>query len=147
VNILCFCLMPNHIHLLIQQLEENGISEFMRKFSHSYTKYWNIKNNHQGPLLQAMFKAVLVETDEQLLHLSRYIHLNPLVSSVIQDLNMYPWSSYLSYLDPDNTQHIAKNEILEFFNSAKDYEKFVLNQADYGTTLEMLKHSTIDIAE
>ncbi len=147
VDIICYCLMPNHFHLLVKQVQENGISEFMRKFSHSYTKYWNIKNNHQGPLLQAMFKAVLVETDEQLLHLSRYIHLNPLVSSVIQDLNMYPWSSYLSYLDPDNTQHIAKNEILEFFNSAKDYEKFVLNQADYGTTLEMLKHSTIDIAE
>ncbi|MFH0937216.1 MAG: transposase [Candidatus Daviesbacteria bacterium] len=146
VDIICYCLMPDHFHLLVKQVQDNGISEFMRKFTHSYTKYWNVKNKAQGPILQAMFKAVLVESDEQLLHLSRYIHLNPLVSSIVEDLNLYFWSSYNSYIGLDN-QAVEKEEILKFFKTLKDYEQFVLDQADYGTSLELLKHSTLDINE
>lgn len=147
VDILCYCLMPNHFHLLVKQTQDNGISEFMRKFVHSYTKYWNIKNKTQGPLIQSMFKAVLIESDEQLLHVSRYIHLNPLVSGVTDDLKSYPWSSYNSYIGLDNNSTIHKEELLQFFKTPKEYEKFVLDQADYGTTLEVLKHSTLDINE
>ena len=94
VDIISYCLMPNHFHLLIKQLRDGGISEFMRKLIHSYTKYWNTKRKTQGPLIQAMFKVVRIETDEQLIHTSRYIHLNPLVSFLVKDLNFYPWSSY-----------------------------------------------------
>lgn len=147
IEITCYCLMPNHFHFLIKQLKDNGISEFMRKFIHSYNKYWNIKHNSEGPLLQGIFKAVLVESDEQLLHLSRYIHLNPLVSKIINNLDDYQWSSYLSYMNPQDTSSIDKNKILEFFISTQEYKKFLIDQADYGTTLELLKHNTIDIEE
>lgn len=144
VDIICYCLMPNHFHLLIKQLQDGGISEFMRKFIHSYTKYRNIKYNRQGPICQGMFKAVRVGTDEQLVHVSRYIHLNPLVSLIVKDLNLYLWSSYRTYLDLDDNPAIAKDEILNFFKSPKEYQKFVLDQADYGRTLELLKHATMD---
>jgi len=147
VDILCYCLMPNHFHLLIKQTQDSGISEFMRKFIHSYTKYWNTKRKIQGPLIQAMFKAVIIENDEQLTHISRYIHLNPLVSGIVKDLNFYPWSSYPTYIGLEDNSAVAKEEILNFFKSSKDYEKFVLDQADYGITLELLKHSTLDINE
>ncbi len=145
VDVICYCLMPNHFHILIKQVEDHGISEFMRKFTHSYMKYWNIRHNNQGPLLQGMFKAVLVESDEQLLHLSRYIHLNPLVSLLVKDLKDCQWSSYPTYLGLNDNPAIAKEEIFKFFKTLVDYEKFVLDQANYGTTLELLKHSTIDI--
>lgn len=69
--------MPNHFHLLIKQTEQNGISEFVGKFSNSYTKYYNTKHNRVGALLQGQLKAVLIESGEQLIHVSRYIHLNP----------------------------------------------------------------------
>ena len=69
VEIICYCLMPNHFHFLIKQSKEGGITEFISKLSNSYTKYFNTKNDRVGPLLQGEFKAVLVETDEQLLHL------------------------------------------------------------------------------
>lgn len=137
--------MPNHFHLLIKQLQENGVSEFMRKFIHSYTKYWNVKNNNQGPLLQGMFKAVLVETEEQLIHLSRYIHLNPIASLLVEDLKSYRWSSYFSYIGLENNPVIAKDDIFQFFKTPQAYEKFILDRADYSRTLELLKHTTIDI--
>src|SRR3990167_5879702 len=86
VEIICYCLMPNHFHFLIRQLKDNGISIFMSQLSNSYTKYFNTKYNRVGALFQGTFKAVLVESDEQLLHLSRYIHLNPIVSGLVKDL-------------------------------------------------------------
>lgn len=144
VDILCYCLMPNHFHLLVKQNQENGISEFMRKFIHSYTKYRNAKYNRQGPVFQGMFKAIRVESDEQLIHLSRYIHLNPLVSFIVKDLKFYPWSSYTSYITNISNEEIARDEILKFFKFPSGYEKFVLDQAEYGKTLELIKHTLID---
>jgi len=145
VDIVCFCLMPNHFHFLIKQLTDGGITEFMRRFIHSYTKYRNVKYNHQGPLFNGAFRAVLMESDEQLIHVSRYIHLNPLVSMMVKDLKLYPWSSYHEYIGLSNDPRIAKDEILKFFKIPQDYEKFVLDQADYGATLEMIKHQLIDL--
>lgn len=144
INIVGYCLMPNHFHLLIKQLQDGGISEFMRRSIHSFTKYRNIKYARQGSVFQGMFKAVLVESEEQLLHLSRYIHLNPLVSLLTKDLKLYPWSSYGSYIGLNNDKDAAKEDILKFFKTPKDYEKFVLDQADYGRTLELIKHTAID---
>lgn len=145
VDIVCYCLMPNHFHLLVKQLKDDGVSEFMRKFIHSYTKYRNLKYSKHGPIFQGMFKAVRVETDEQLLHLSRYIHLNPLVSYLVKDLNLYEWSSYMEYTNI-NTIHglCAKNEVLNFFKSPEKYKQFILDQMEYGKTLESLKHTTLD---
>ena len=99
VDIICFCLMPNHFHFLLRQSQENGVTEFTSKLSNSYTKYFNTKHNRIGPLFQGEFKAVLVESDEQLLHLSRYIHLNPFVSYLTKNLNYYEWSSYEEYIN------------------------------------------------
>lgn len=143
VNVICYCIMPNHFHLLVKQLKDGGISEFMRKFIHSYTKYRNAKHNRQGPIFSGMFKAVRVESDEQLLHLSRYIHLNPLVSYLIKNLNLYEWSSYKEYLG-NKPGTCNKDEILSFFKTPKSYKQFVLDQEDYGKTLELLKHSALD---
>ena len=77
VTFVSYVLMPNHFHLLVQQLTDDGISRLMKLLSDSYTRYFNTKNERVGPLLQGQFKAVRVESDEQLLHLSPYIHLNP----------------------------------------------------------------------
>ena len=80
VDIVCYCLMPNHFHFLLKQLRDGGITEFVSKITNSYTKYFNTKDKRIGPLFQGEFKSVLVESDEHLMHISRYIHLNPLVS-------------------------------------------------------------------
>ncbi|OGE37299.1 hypothetical protein A3D79_02940 [Candidatus Daviesbacteria bacterium RIFCSPHIGHO2_02_FULL_39_8] len=144
VEVIAYCLMPNHFHLLVKQLQDGGISEFIRKFINSYTKYRNIKHRILGPTFQALFKAVRIETDEQLLHVSRYIHLNPLVSFMVKDLRFYKWSSYPFYLGLTDNPVVAKKEILNFFKSPKSYEKFVLDHAEYATALEIIKHQLID---
>ncbi len=146
VEIIAFCLMPNHFHFIIKQRLEKGITTFMANISNSYAKYFNTKNDRVGPLFQGAFKAVYIETDEQLIHLSRYIHLNPVVSSVIDasELNHYRWSSYFNYISKIESEFILSNMVLNMFKSQKDYEKFVLDQIDYGKKLEIIKHLALE---
>lgn len=144
IQILTYCLMPNHFHFLIKQLEEGGITWFMQHLSSSYVHYLNIKHDRVGSLFQGPFKNVLIDSDEQLLHVSRYIHLNPLVSNLTTDLKSYTWSSYSSYISDYNDNLSEPEFILENFKSKKDYEKFILDQVDYSKSLEYLKHHILD---
>ncbi|OGE19737.1 hypothetical protein A3J19_04575 [Candidatus Daviesbacteria bacterium RIFCSPLOWO2_02_FULL_41_8] len=146
IEIICYCLMPNHFHFLVKQLKDNGISIFVSKLCNSYTKFFNTKYPRVGPLLQGKYQSVLVETDEQLVHTSRYIHLNPLVAQLTSRLNNYPWSSYLEYTD-EQQRLCAIDEVLDLFPSPQKYQEFVEAQIDYGTTLEILRHQTIDLVE
>ena len=143
VEIISYCLMPNHFHFLIKQTKDGGITEFVSKLSNSYTKFYNTKYHRVGPLLQGEFKSVLVETDEQLIHLSRYIHLNPVASLIVKDLNQYKWSSYHEYVENKNGI-CSKEEIMNFFKTPQDYQKFVLDQADYAKELEKIKHQLLE---
>lgn len=94
-------------------------------------------------MLQGAFKSVHIETDEQLIHVSRYIHLNPIVSGLIKSLDDYPWSSYLEYTKL-NPFFCSPTEVLNFFPSKEKYKKFVEDQIDYGVKLELIKHHLID---
>lgn len=136
--------MPNHFHLLLKQVADNGISEFIGKISNGYTKYFNTKHNRVGPLLQGAFKAVPIETDEQLLHLSRYIHLNPFVTELSKDLNTYKYSSYREYMDLDSKDLCSKELVLNFFKTAKEYKKFIDDHSSYAIELERIKHLLLD---
>lgn len=147
VDIVCFCLMPNHFHLLLNQLKENGISKFMANLQNSFTRYFNTKHKRIGPLLQGQFRAVLIEDNNQLLHLSRYIHLNPYSSYVVKDLESladYPWSSFPEYLGSTVTRVCNNEVVLSQFKGEKDYKKFVFDQADYQRRLEEIKHLLLE---
>lgn len=144
VEILCFCLMPNHFHFLIKQLKDNGISNFLSQLSNSYTKYFNIKYNRVGALLQGSFKVVRIETEEQLIHVSRYIHLNPVVSGLVNKPEDYKWSSYSEYIT-QNSFYCSINEIMGIFKTSNTYKKFVDDQIDYASRLEYIKHQLIDM--
>jgi putative transposase len=150
VNINCFCLMPNHFHLLIKQAKDKGISKFMSQLQNSYTKYFNVKRKRIGSVFQGQFKAVRVETDEQLIHLSRYIHLNPYSSFVVkskEELQIYPWSSLPDYLGKSKYPFLKKKIVSDFFESSKRYQKFIFDQADYQRSLEEIKHLAFDRLE
>lgn len=146
IDILCYCLMPNHFHFLIKQLQDNGVSIFLSQISNSYTKYFNTKYTRVGALLQGAFKAVRIETEAQLIHVSRYIHLNPVVSGLVKKPEEYKWSSYLEYIT-QNPFFCSINEVMSLFSSPQKYQEFVEAWIDYGITLEILKHRTIDINE
>lgn len=144
-DINCYCLMPNHFHFLLKQNMDGGISEFIAKLSNSYTRYYNTRDNRVGPILQGQFKAVLMENNEQLIHVSRYIHLNPLVSDLVDSLDHHEWSSYPEYIGLTNSNICSKDIILDQFKSTEDYKQFVLAQESYGRELKFIKHKLLDI--
>jgi len=138
VDILAFCLMPNHFHLLVQQKEENGIARFMQKLGTGYTNYFNKKYERVGGLFQGRFKAVLIERDGHFLHISNYIHANPLeilmpsrenrgarnATQAIVHLENYRWSSFADYIGKRNFPSIIKKEFfLEVFGGSENYKK------------------------
>ena len=143
VRLLAYCLMPNHFHLLLTQSSLDGISKLLKQLTNAYAFYFNKKYKRVGALLQGRFKAVTIETDNQLVHVSRYIHLNPLIAGLNQNLRDYPWSSYSTYLNSHET-FCDSSQILSFFPSAKEYENFVLDQIDFAKELNIIKHLTLD---
>lgn len=145
IHIASYCLMPNHYHFLIQQLEENAISEFMHRLNTSYTKYFNINHKRTGRLFEYTFKAVQIDTDEQLIHVSRYIHLNPLLGKLVKNLSSYRWSSYPDFIGQRNGKICRKEEILQFFEKDfEKYKKFVLDHADYAEKLKTAEKLLLD---
>lgn len=146
VLIIAYCLMPNHFHFLLRQERENGIKSFLSNFSNSYSRYFNIKHERVGPLFQGRFKAVRVESNEQLLHLSRYIHLNPVASFLIEetDLDRYPWHSLHEYLNPGQGYLTDSSLVMNQFKNIEDYRKFVHDRISYAQELEKIKHLMIE---
>lgn len=149
VDIIAFVLMPNHFHLLLSQNEEGGISTYLRLLENSYTKYFNTKYKRIGPLLQGAFKAVHISNDSQLLHVSRYIHLNPFSSKIvdtIDELEKYTWSSYPKYLLSNTSIGFLKNNIVmdQFQNQSYKYQQFVNEHSLYQRELEEIKHLILE---
>jgi len=143
IEIIAFCLMNNHYHFLIKQITDRGISNSISRIQNAYAKYYNMKHDRIGPLFQPMFKAVRIETDEQLLHVSRYIHLNPstdyLVS--IKDLHTYKWSSLPMYVQKGyRYPFVSTHSIMELTKNFNNYQKFVYEQASYQRELAKIKH-------
>jgi putative transposase len=145
VLVLGYCLMSNHFHFLIKQLVDRGITKYIQHIGNSYSHYIHTKYQRVGPLFEGRFKNVLVGSDEQLVHLSRYIHLNPLVSGLVDDPKDYRWSSYSSYIDGLMDGLCKQELVLGYFKSKQDYERFVLDQADYARELERIKRLAIDL--
>jgi len=139
IEILGFCLMPNHIHLLVRQLVDNGISLFFQKMG-GYSTYFNKKYQRFGSLFQRPFKAVHIKTHDQLLIVITYIHMNPIgliepnwkikgISSsekVMEFLESYLWSSYPHYLGKENFFWLIDSEFLKkILKTPKDFRNFV----------------------
>jgi len=147
VDIISYCLMPNHYHFLLKQNTDNAISKYMANFQNSYAKYFNIKYEQIGHLFQGRFKSKLIEDEETLLHISRYIHLNPYSSALVKntkDVCNYPWSSLKEYLNSNNFDFCKKEVVLSSFKNQKKYEDFVLDNASYQKQLEQIKHLILE---
>jgi len=139
VTLLAYCLMPNHFHLLVRQSIPRGITALMRRVCVNYCMYFNRKYDRQGSLFESIYKAVLIEDEPQLLHLTRYIHLNPIslkvsrfgpVSTVTTARpDEYEYSSYSKYLNLQTLPWFDPQPILAMFSSGDNrhtsYQGFV----------------------
>jgi len=135
IELVAFCFMKNHYHMLIRQENENDMDQFMNSLWTRYTMYFNKKYKRVGPLFQDVYKAVLVKTEEQLMYLTRYIHRNPIAKRQLRNsisqrdaLRNYVHSSYLNYVGERKATWIHSERILAAWNLDQyvQYEKFVL---------------------
>ncbi len=127
VELVSFCLMPNHFHIILKEVEESGIARYMQRVLNSYTKYYNTKYNKSGHLFQGPYKAVHVENNNQLLYLSTYIHRNPReLKEWINKESNYPWSSYQDFIKNNRFEELLVFDIIiEQFKNKEEYAEFV----------------------
>jgi len=135
--------MPNHFHFTLRQEKKGGITQFIQKLSNSFAHYFNKKYKSSGAVFEGNFKAIRIETHEQLLHLSRYIHLNPVTAYLVKKPEDYLYSSYQIYIGKAGSEIVDSSLILNQI-SPKDYEEFVLSRKDYQRNLERIKHLAIE---
>ena len=130
VELLAFCLMPNHIHLLIRQLNASGVASFLHSQHTRYAMYFNRKYKREGVLFEAKYKSKLVSTDKYLVYVSKYIHANP--SRLCTKVEDYLWSSMTYYQKERHplwlhTDLVVKKFVLSpharAYNTYSDYVK------------------------
>ena len=138
IELLTYCLMPNHFHILVYQRDSGAMTRLMRSVMSSYTRYYNLKYESSGPIFESTYKASRVSDDNYLLHISRYIHLNP------ADWDMYDYSSYQYYRDDNHPEWLQPERILELFKSRDTYMKFVKDYEENKLLLDSIKHELAD---
>lgn len=124
IDIVAYCLMPNHYHLLVF-LHQETLSDAMQAFSLSYSKAINLQQGRVGFLFQGRFKAIPIHKNEYLLPLSRYIHLNPVAANIVKQPEDWEFSSYRDYLGVKRGTLINPQPILSQFRDISDYRDFV----------------------
>lgn len=142
VEVIAFCFMPNHVHLLLKQIKDGGITKFMRKLGAGYGGYFNKKYGRKGYVFQNRFNAVRVKTDNQLRTVLIYIHTNSIsliepgwkmgrvknLKRAIEFLNNYKWSSHKDYIGVNNFPSITeRNFLLEIMGGVQKYQNTVID--------------------
>lgn len=131
IELLAFCLMPNHFHLFIYQTSKDGMRLLLKSLGVAYAMYFNKKYQRLGPVFQQRYKASRITNDDYLLHISRYIHLNP------KDYRSWQWSSYPYYEGKYKTDWVMPNRILELFTG--DYSVFLEDYKEQDEELDGIK--------
>ncbi|MBI4973267.1 transposase [Candidatus Roizmanbacteria bacterium] len=141
IKILSYCIVPDHYHLLFKVQKEYPISKYINDIENSYTRYFNVKYNRKGPLWQSRYRCVLIKSDEQLLHTSRYIHLNPSTGGLVEQPEDWIYSSYRDLIfNPDILQDLKEISIRD----GETYRRFVEDNLDYQKNLKRIKNLILD---
>jgi putative transposase len=119
IELLTYCLMQNHFHLLIYQVEAGAMEKLMRSIMTSYSRYFNLKYKRTGSLYESRYKASLIDQETYLQHISRYIHLNP------RGWQTYRYSSLRYYKLDDLPEWLKPTKVLDLFDSSDEYMEFV----------------------
>lgn len=132
IELLAYCLMPNHFHLMLKQNSQYGINHFMRSLCTKYSRYFNTRHKRVGHLFQGIYKAVRVTDEYQFTYLTKYLHRNSLDLSTFKDdprrLSEYKYSSYGNYLHLFQQSWVSTSDILSYFsqtNPRLTYQNFV----------------------
>ena len=141
VEVIAYCLMPNHYHLLVY-LVTGDLSDMMQAFSLSYTKAINARNRRVGSLFQGRFKAIHVDRETYLLHLARYIHLNPVAAGLVTRAEEWEFSSYREFIGLRHGTLCKPGIVLSQLGSQQAYRVFVEDYVE--SNKRMIEHLTLD---
>ena len=119
-----YCLMPNHVHLLVESSSE-PLAKFMQGLQQSYSQYYNLRHRKTGHVFQGRYKAIVCEKDEYLLQLIRYIHLNPVRAGIVKEPEQYGYSGHRAYLEGKATEVIDPRKVLGLMGGKARYRSFV----------------------
>lgn len=133
IELLAYCLMPNHFHAIIYQSSAFAITNFFRSLITSYGMYFNKKYHRVGPVFQSRIRAALITEDVYLQHVSRYVHLNP------KDYDNWAYSSLPYYKLKRKADWLKTQKILDLFDSRESYLEFVADYKDFKTSLDSTK--------
>jgi len=133
VDLLAYCLMPNHFHLLVFQRQSHELTACMQSIMTSYSRFFNTKYKRTGPLFESRFRASLISDDIYLEHISRYIHLNP------RDWEDYEYSSLPYYLQRAQESWLRPDRILAEFRGPNDYKQFVSDYVENKKMIDIIK--------
>lgn len=125
ISFIAYVLMPNHFHFLIRQDGDVPISNFMQRVFNSYTKAFNKQQNRKGSLFEGPYKVKEVDSDDYVLGLCRYIHLNPIKAGLETVIGIWPYSNVLEWLGKRNGDLMDKKFRTDFFSSYVEYEEFL----------------------
>ena len=140
VGLNVFCLMPNHFHLIVQEVETGGIAKFMHRTLTAYAKYFNTKYQRTGHLFESAYQIVPITDNNQLLYVSAYVHKNPV--EIAGDYQNYQWSSFQDYTVKNRWDKLLDQEIIseQFTDTENEYATWVKN-----TTAKELKENLEDL--
>ena len=130
VEIIAYCLNPNHFHFILKQISDKGIEKFMHKIGISHTKHYNDKYKRNGSLFQGTYKAIMIDSNEYLLYLSAYVNTNNFIHGY-NDNNNWKYSSLLDYLGKRDDGLVSKNVISDQFSKTEDYNAYLKSNAEY----------------
>ena len=130
LSIVAYCLMPNHYHFLLHPQEDEALSRFIQRLFNSYTQAFNRQQHRSGTLFEGRAKSILVDTDEYVLHLCRYIHLNPVRAGLVMHPGEWPYSNYLEWVERRGGSLVDRPFVQSYFPTAADYETFVMSEVD-----------------
>lgn len=133
IHLNTYCLMGNHFHLLVYQHDELAMTRLMKSILVSYTIYFNRKYKRRGALFESTYKAVRIGNDQQLMHITRYIHLNH------ASYELWQHSSYRDYVSTNPRGFIDRQPILDLFTSPRQYEEFVKDYEDLQRERDYIK--------
>ncbi len=139
LELLAFCLMPNHFHLFVYQNETSAVTYLMAGVCTAYSRYFNKKHKRVGHLFQDCFKASLVIEDSYFAHVSRYIHLNP------ADYMSWQFSSLPYYLGKKRAKWVMSGKVMEDFKNTKDYLQFLNDYEDQKKIMSELKYELANL--
>lgn len=142
VKFLTYSIMPDHYHLLLKIKNKIGLSKYINDVENSYTRYFNINFNRKGPLWQRSYKYIVVKTDEQLIHVSRYINLNATTNNLVDKPEDWEFSSYKKMIGDEKYLKEYLKEIS--INYPKKYQQFVENNIDYQRKLKEIKRLVLE---